>query len=262
MYILKLLKFMALWFFLSGFVLLTGPQESKIKTSEDKEAFFVWNGTSPIITDLDDFRGGTLNDINSADVMQSILQLVMSIWSNIPGTSITLVLSDDIDSDAETDRDDFQNSIVVKESTSLSSAAFAIVNFDESQANPNRNYIMDCDISISSRAVTASELAFTLLHEFGHCLGLGHNHLSSSSVMSYAATRESLDLDLDDKLGILYLYPNEENDQEVKEILPCGVINSHNLKGTQNSAAILLLLLSPAFIVFISFISGNKKRAS
>lgn len=248
MYILKWTLLLWIGFFTSGFVLLTGPHESRLKTNEDDEVVFSWNGTSPLITDIDSFKDGSLSDLSSAELMESILELVMSIWSNIPGTSINLVMSSEIAEDAVVDRNDLLHSIVVKQNTNLTSAAFAIVNNEESSANPNRNYIVDCDISVSSRPVTASELAFTLLHELGHCIGLGHNHLSHQSVMGYASTREDLELDLDDKLGVLFLYPDEENDEEVEEILPCGTISSFSKSNRNHHLTVVLLLLSPFFL--------------
>ncbi|MCK5884006.1 MAG: matrixin family metalloprotease [Bacteriovoracaceae bacterium] len=48
-------------------------------------------------------------------------------------------------------------------------------------------------------------------HEIGHCLGLDHSHaMNDLSIMSYFASEEIYRLQMDDKLGILHLYPSEK----------------------------------------------------
>ncbi len=49
----------------------------------------------------------------------------------------------------------------------------------------------------------------TATHEIGHCLGLDHAHeMNDLSIMSYFSSEDIYRLQIDDKLGISYLYPN------------------------------------------------------
>lgn len=58
-----------------------------------------------------------------------------------------------------------------------------------------------------------------LTHEMGHCLGLLHNHETSKSVMSYLSDRtKTIRLELDDKMGLAWLYPqNPGRSQETAD---------------------------------------------
>ncbi len=62
-----------------------------------------------------------------------------------------------------------------------------------------------------------SRFIHTMTHELGHCVGFMHNHDTHLSIMSYVADPdEILRLQMDDKMGLTYLYPADEayNDEE------------------------------------------------
>lgn len=50
------------------------------------------------------------------------------------------------------------------------------------------------------------DLSKTILHELGHCLGLGHS-LVAESIMSYDLGENTFDLDIDDRAALTLLYP-------------------------------------------------------
>ena len=55
-------------------------------------------------------------------------------------------------------------------------------------------------------SVSSTSIAKTILHELGHCLGLGHS-LIPESIMSYQLEKNSFALDIDDQAAVSRLYP-------------------------------------------------------
>lgn len=74
--------------------------------------------------------------------------------------------------------------------------------------------IHSCTISMNKSLLEESLTDFihTLTHELGHCVGFLHNHDTHLSIMSYLANPdEVLRLQNDDKMGLVYLYPVDED---------------------------------------------------
>jgi len=70
-----------------------------------------------------------------------------------------------------------------------------------------------CNIEISNSSIKkAKDITRKLTHEIGHCLGLAHPQELSQSVMSYFS--EAYRLQMDDKIGMTYLYPTSETLKE------------------------------------------------
>ena len=64
-----------------------------------------------------------------------------------------------------------------------------------------------CEIFIATQSGSSySGKAKTVLHEFGHCLGLGHS-LIGEAIMSYELDKNHFALDLDDEAALALLYP-------------------------------------------------------
>ena len=83
----------------------------------------------------------------------------------------------------------------------------------------NDTYIHSCTITfnMSMAEESMSRFIHTITHELGHCVGFMHNHDTHLSIMSYVAdSDEVLRLQMDDKMGLTYLYPVDEdyNDEE------------------------------------------------
>lgn len=220
---------------LTGFVLLS-PHGAKLDVSaEMPEVMFVWNGETPTIDKKNEYAGGAYQDLNDRDFFAQLLQDAMDVWNEVPGSYVIMTMTE---GDGIADPEDGQHSIVI-DSVNASTAAFASPRPDEN----NPKILFDCDITISSKKVKARSVAFTIAHELGHCLGLGHPHTNYSAMMSYSRGSTSLKLGADDIAGIIYLYPDPNySDGEPKELLGCGVVAGMD----RSSAAFFLMLLMGA----------------
>ena len=102
-----------------------------------------------------------------------------------------------------------QVTVVLKDSIKGSfSAGFAT--FDE-RIN---DQVSHCTIEIRASGVSRSSFAKTILHELGHCLGLGHS-LVSESIMSYDLDENRFELDIDDMAAVARLYPLDGSEPQV-----------------------------------------------
>ena len=74
--------------------------------------------------------------------------------------------------------------------------------------------IYSCEIDLNKGLSEESMRGFihTLAHELGHCVGLLHTHDTHLSIMSYVADPDNVfRLQMDDKMGLTYLYPKQDN---------------------------------------------------
>lgn len=228
---------------LNGFVLLSGPSEAKLDVSRDKPtAEFVLADDLPRISGKNKFLNGKYADLNDQEFWEAMVKETMAVWNNVADSYVQLTVT--TASGVKADGDDNIHSIV-SGSTSASASAFARPKIDGS-------VIRDCDITIGKATNIASSLAFTLLHELGHCLGLGHNHSNYDAVMGYSRTSKKLRLGLDDEVGLVYLYPND-NVSSAKETLGCAVISS-----ASSSMLPLAVLLSPLIMLLIGLIRRHR----
>lgn len=77
-----------------------------------------------------------------------------------------------------------------------------------------------CSI-VLAKAVKDDILDFTstLTHEIGHCVGLDHPQETSHAIMSYFTNKDEIRLLIDDKMGLVHLFPKDGYDLDEKPTL-------------------------------------------
>ncbi|MBI2603882.1 MAG: matrixin family metalloprotease [Deltaproteobacteria bacterium] len=197
-----------------AFVLLSGPAEATLPATETSPTItFQWDGNVPSLKDIDEVLDGRWKNLSDNDVMEQALLFALNVWSEVPGSFLKLSLQ--TSPGAEISDQDHIYSIVVKQDKNLTTSAFAVPRVEGEM-------IVDCDISISDKTHSLNSLVYTLIHELGHCIGLGHNHTNYGALMGYSRYTRSLRLGADDMAGLIYLYPDSTYDGEVNDLYGCG----------------------------------------
>ena len=224
-----------------GFVLLSGPDEATLNVSPSAPSIaFYWDGSAPPLTAVEELAGGKWFGLSNEDVMEQIILLAFEKWNEVPGSYLHLALVKD--DTTVSDSKDYTHTVVVSEESNITTAAFALPIITEKR-------IVDCDISISTKSTSAQLMAYTMIHEIGHCLGLGHAHSNYGAIMGYARRPSSLNLGADDMAGVIYLYTDPLYRTERKEFLGCAAIGQGVDDG--KSFILLFLLLFPLLISVI-----------
>lgn len=221
----------------SGFVLLSGPDEAILDVSPSKPSIaFYWGGSAPPLNGVEELEGGKWFGLSDEEVMEQIILLAFEKWNEVPGSYLHLGLVKD--DTTVSDSSDNTHTIVVGEEDNITTAAFALPIITEKK-------IVDCDISISTKSTSAKLMAYTMIHEVGHCIGLGHAHSNYGSIMGYARRPGSLNLGADDMAGLIYLYTDPTYQTARKEFLGCATIGREQGLGSKILLLILLLLPFP-----------------
>lgn len=235
---LALVCFIGASFALQGFV-LEGSKRMDVDVSRPDVTFYL-SQSVPALKDKDQFEDGAYKDLPDDEFWLQMVRTVMQKWNEVEGSYINLVLADE--RVASYDSADLRNSIVAVSGLPVSVAA---------DAHPiaKNNLIIDCDMRVRNQTQSAPSLANTLLHELGHCLGIGHNHIDTKSIMSYNRSRTKLVLGLQDLAALIYLYPDPQYETSRQDFAPCGVVASGS--SSSQRALWLAFLIIPALIVLV-----------
>lgn len=135
-----------------------------------------------------------------------------AMWTDVGESYIELVEL----SESDPAREQITITLTQQFSGDRRSGGFAI--FDEwNNVGPTH-----CRIEVPIRFPMRSGFPRTILHELGHCIGLGHS-LVPESVMSYDLKKSSFSLAIDDQAGAAQLYPADGSTPQPP--LSCGTIH-------------------------------------
>ena len=113
-----------------------------------------------------------------------------------------------------------------------------------------------CEIYVATSDASYNAIAKTVLHEFGHCLGLGHS-LIGEAIMSYELDKNRFALDLDDEAALSLLYPADGT----TPALPIGCsMGPHRTSTPWSSQLCFGLLCLPLVLILLGELSGSNGR--
>jgi hypothetical protein len=239
----KLAVLAAIFLMNSGFAPIFSTRATLPSTLESPEVNFVWDGSHPGFKNKEKFRNGQYADTSDRDLMLILLQEAAATWSNVPGSYLKIAIVEDANI-AKLETTDEINSIVTSPTGSLSAAASA-----NPIPNEDLSLINDCDIIMGPERKEIFFVLYALIHEIGHCIGLGHSHDNYKAIMSYSRTPKETTLGADDIAGVIFLYRDPAyGDPEVKEQIPlsCGAVLSR--VGKEDIQTYWMLLLPLIFV--------------
>lgn len=180
------------------------------RTFEDEKTFAINNSSNAKTKVFVDYDQGAVtleNDVDSDDALAgpstvtvaAAMNSVFNDYNSINAAYVQLVDISDTDYAAE-----HQDRVITirKAPTDGLSGGEAKLDFDGGR-------VVGCNIDMKPAMYSNSkQFVSVVTHEIGHCLGLDHPQETTHAVMSYFHEGVAR-LQIDDKMGIIYLYPTD-----------------------------------------------------
>lgn len=204
---------------LFGFRVLPGFETWNIDRSSttNSKLFVVYDNPTTVLTN--DLPSEDPLGASSTVTIQQIINSILSDYNNIAGAYVTLVDSNDAD---------FAARGATRTITIRDGAAIGATSGGYARPTMVDGKMTGCEIVLNPDFFRSPEkLTRGVTHEMGHCLGLNHAMDTTNAVMSYYYTsRPTIRLQIDDKMGLVYLYP--VNPSSAKEQATLGLACSRS----------------------------------
>lgn len=194
-----------IWFILTpcllfGFRVLPGFESWNIDNSSvtSSKLFVVYENPTTVLEN--DFHKSDPLAGTSTVTIQQVIVSILNDYNNVQGAYVTLVEQSDTDFATRGEN----RTITIRDGSAigLTSGGYAKPTFKDGK-------MVACEIVLNSEFFESAELLTRgVTHEMGHCLGLNHPMDTTHAVMSYYyINRPTTRLQVDDKMGLIYLYP-------------------------------------------------------
>lgn len=157
-----------------------------------------------------DFASRTLkNNLPSGDslaatsniTVQLAMNSIMNDYNNIRGAYVVLV---------DTSDPDYTTANATDHVIKIRNQATDGLNGGQTKYEYTNGKFSGCSIKLSDRVYdNAKSFIATTTHEIGHCMGLDHPQDTVYAIMSYFRNSDIYRLETDDKMGIIFLYPED-----------------------------------------------------
>lgn len=170
-------------------------------------------------------------------ILRQFVANAANLWTAVPGSFL------EVDEAQQTEKANITFNFSANVGQNAHSAGYAT--FDEYKGDKP----VHCSIYIPLESAGLGEsLSKTIMHELGHCLGLGHSVIPSA-IMSYSLNASTFALDVDDEAALTRLYPADGS----KPRLPPGCAIADAIPSNSKGRWLALLLLPFAWMIMRRF---------